>query len=68
MKLWRHAVQRAERRANVSIYVANAQLESNGTTLATTYIPTTTATVTRSGVKHEFSTPAALSRTEGCRG
>lgn len=43
-----------------------AQFEMNGTTYATTYIPTTTATASRAGVKHEFPTPAALSRTEGC--
>jgi hypothetical protein len=49
-----------------TVLAGGCQLEQNGTTLATTYIPTTTATVTRSGVKHEFSTPAALSRTEGC--
>lgn len=52
----------------ISFYAWGAQVETNGTTLATTLIdPTNTAaSATRAGVKHEFPTPAGLSRTEGC--
>jgi hypothetical protein len=53
-------------RPSQRLYVWGSQQENNGTSLPTTLIPATTATVTRAGVTPAVPKPAAMSTSEGC--